>query len=1542
LFIDLPEFYQTKRNRTAVSIPVHNSDNPRIDRSLAIRITEVVALDYPQDGYEYRGIICAYRETGGIAREQILQSRHKPEWLINLRHQGPGGLRVALQYRPIGTQHWQEIDRVPISAALYPNNQSSVDVYLPMHGWSDAPHIQVRVSMTKDQVNDPATQTGHPVKQDSLTLDGISGCPFLNPTAKSAAQSIFSSLDEWVDMPGLTAPEQVLIKDTWNKFLAYQDMLVELFFERLLHEEPDLIAHFGDAIDLVPGYFAELFDKSVRQLRPHTERILRESYQGIYPASSDATKSVDDYTGLLADLGMRPQHWLTARRVWTWTLLQVPHLEEYDRENLAKGAQSAAYRFFTMAILAPALDSINRYDEALTSDMVSTLRHQGDLLGANARAIGTDFYRILFQTSPDIIPYFGRTDVDRLTEHLMQAIAFLVRSLDAGVDILHELRELSRTHTQVGIPPEAYPKLVEPMMTVLRQHIPGFTIDHERAWGVLLNRVTNVLRQPIINQQRMLAQAKEYIDIISSELGWEPIDCERRWAAIEQEVRATGTYTHTYEELAYGAQLAWRNSAKCIGRISWRNMVVRDLRHVTDPDEMFRECVEHVRLATNGGNIQIVMNVFRPKRPMERWGPRIWNSQYIRFAAYEQEDGTVLGDKANLHLTKTLIRHGWTPPATKTPFDTLPLVIDVPGHTPRLYEFADDDILRVPLEHPAYPAFNAMDLQWCAIPAIANFRMDIGGIHYGCVPFNGWFMETEIARNLWEDGRYEKAEAIAQAMGLDTSSEHTLWRDRAFLELNAAVLHSFSKAKVTLVDHQTAARQFLTHDLREKRAGRECPAQWSWVVPSMGGSSTPVWHHEMRDFFLSPSYHYAADRWVVIDAELGVAGEAANLNLSGTGQTDGAGQSTNRTHANRLLILYGSETGTAENYARQTARRLHQHHPRIMPLDDYDMAELGQEDLILVITSTFRDGNMPDNAQKFYARIQAHPPTVFTKLNFSVMALGSTVYPHFCAAGVHLDRELARVGGNRVITLHKGDEIRGQADTFRQWLDLVARLLGEDPTSADMSGSDVQLQVSFVDPGQTLINPFPSRNAPGVVVPVVANRELLKEVIVGSRSTRFIAFDISGTTETYETGDHVAIYPHNPPALVQQLCQRLGIEPNSWFTTSLVDSKGRAVQGDHVYPEPVNVGQVLTEDLDLALREPYHELLDALLKTVDDAADTDRLESWLETLNYGRDDNADFVALKKHIADHYSTIVDLLNAFPSAKLSFAQLIELLPKQRPRLYSISSCSLVHPKQIHITVGVVQDVTDAGKEILGLCSNYLAGLDLGQQATVRLAVRTSNFRPPVDPHAPMLMVGPGTGLSPLVGFLQHREVQLRALNEKQHRSPNGHTKNGHTSVKMGHARLFYGCRNLNDYLYQQELETWHQSGVLTHLDVAFSRLGEEKIYVQHLIDRQSKDLWDVLSQPNCHYYVCGDAKMADEVFEVLMTIAKTTGGLSHAEAIRFFETMQKENRFVMDVWGVLINFQKSLVDVKEAKYSQGKRWLERLTTEKAVVVPTGEID
>ena len=429
----------------------------------------------------------------------------------------------------------------------------------------------------------------------------------------------------------------------------------------------------------------------------------------------------------------------------------------------------------------------------------------------------------------------------------------------------------------------------------------------------------------------------------------------------------------------------------------------------------------------------------------------------IRYAAYEQPDGSIIGDRANFDLTKAIMKLGWQPPEPRTPYDVLPLVIEAPGIEPKLYEWKKEEVLEVEIEHPSIPEFKSLGFRWYVVPAISNFRLDIGGVTYGCIPFNGWYMGTEIARDFLEDWRYDKMEDIAKVLKLDTSSEQTLWRDRVALELNVAILHSFQKAKVTMVDHQSASRQFLTHDLREKKAGRECPADYGWVVPPAGGSACPVWHHQMRDFYLDPAYHHAPDRWAVedgIDLEKFIA----------TSDEDDDKQ-------DRILILYASETGTAEGFARKAARQLGRYRPKVMALDEYNTDTLTSEKLLLIVTSTFGNGEMPGNGKKFLQWLKKQPRGFLSGLNHSVLAIGSTVYEHFCAAGIAVDKALAKAGANCIVPLHKGDEIKGQADTFKQWLGLVSRVLGEDVTAADATTAQaaVKLNVTFLSPAPTFI-----------------------------------------------------------------------------------------------------------------------------------------------------------------------------------------------------------------------------------------------------------------------------------------------------------------------------------------------------------------------------------------------------------------------------------------------------------------------------------------
>ena len=234
----------------------------------------------------------------------------------------------------------------------------------------------------------------------------------------------------------------------------------------------------------------------------------------------------------------------------------------------------------------------------------------------------------------------------------------------------------------------------------------------------------------------------------------------------------------------------------------------------------------------------------------------------------------------------------------------------------------------------------------------------------------------------------------------------------------------------------------------------------------------------------------------------------------------------------------------------------------------------------------------------------------------------------------------------------------------------------------------------------------------------------------------------------------------------------------------MADAKGKPVDGDTPYPTPLPVRQVLTEDLDLSAREPFAELVGTLHRAATDPAEQTTLAGWSEALAGG--DQSAAAAMSKTIADTYVNLADLLEAFPSAKLDLAQLIELLPRQKPRLYSISSSSLVYPEQVHLMIGVLAVKTPAGKTRPGVCSNYLASLDPAAGATARIAVRTSHFRPPDRLDSPVLMVGPGTGLSPLIGFMQDRGHRIEQARKAA--SPPGRARPACTSAAATRTTTF----------------------------------------------------------------------------------------------------------------------------------------------------------
>ena len=361
-----------------------------------------------------------------------------------------------------------------------------------------------------------------------------------------------------------------------------------------------------------------------------------------------------------------------------------------------------------------------------------------------------------------------------------------------------------------------------------------------------------------------------------------PAAFEARWASVSAAIEAHGTYTHTYEELAFGARLAWRNSARCIGRFFWKALRVRDCRHLSTEAEMFAAIVSHLETATNGGDITPVITVFPSGEPRIR----ILNPQLVLYAGYRQDDGSVVGDPKNADLTEIARRLGWIGAGTR--FDILPIMIQLGDAVPKLFELPRRAVLEVELTHPRNPGFARLGLRWFAVPAVSGMALDVGGIQFTAAPSNGFYMGTEIGSvNLADPSRYDELERVGHVMGYDATGGDPLWRDQAMLDLNVAVLHSFAKAGVRILDHHTLSDFFVKFREAEASAKRPSYGHWAWVMPPMGGNLLPVWRdNTLQKKILKPNYFYqpgfAPDRAAWSEAHVAAPQPAAGSGPSGS------------------------------------------------------------------------------------------------------------------------------------------------------------------------------------------------------------------------------------------------------------------------------------------------------------------------------------------------------------------------------------------------------------------------------------------------------------------------------------------------------------------------------------------------------------------------------------------------------------------------------------------------------------------------------------
>uniref|UniRef100_A0A4W4F7Y9 Nitric oxide synthase n=1 Tax=Electrophorus electricus TaxID=8005 RepID=A0A4W4F7Y9_ELEEL len=676
-----------------------------------------------------------------------------------------------------------------------------------------------------------------------------------------------------------------------------------------------------------------------------------------------------------------------------------------------------------------------------------------------------------------------------------------------------------------------------------------------------------------------------------------------RLEEVKKEIESSGTYQLKDTELIYGAKHAWRNAARCVGRIQWSKLQVFDARDCTTAHGMFNYICNHIKYATNKGNLRSAITIF-PQRTDGKHDFRVWNSQLIRYAGYKQADGSVQGDPASLELTEICIQQGWKAPRGR--FDVLPLLLQANGNDPELFEIPDDLVLEVDIRHPKIERFKELNLKWYGLPAVANMLLELGGLQFTACPFSGWYMGTEIGvRDFCDSSRYNILEEVANIMGLDTRKTSSLWKDQALVEINIAVLYSYQMSKVTIVDHHSATESFMKHMENEYRVRGGCPGDWVWIVPPMSGSIMPVFHQEMLNYRLTPSFEYQPDPWNT-HVWKGVNGTPTKKRAIGFKKLAKAvkfsAKLMGQAMAKRVkaTILFATETGKSQDYAKTLCEIFkHAFDAKVMSMEDYDVVHLEHETLVLVVTSTFGNGDPPENGEKFGAALMEmrHPTTSaedrksykvrfnsvssysdtrksssdeaepkanfestgpLANVRFSVFGLGSRAYPHFCAFAHAVDTLFEELGGERILRMGEGDELCGQEEAFRTWAKKVFKAacdvfcVGDDVNiekandsliSNDRSWKKNKFRLTYTAEAPTLTQALYSIHKKKVYGAKVILRQNLQSV-KSNRSTIYVQLHANNHESLkYLPGDHLGIFPGNHEDLVTALIDKLEDAP---------------------------------------------------------------------------------------------------------------------------------------------------------------------------------------------------------------------------------------------------------------------------------------------------------------------------------------------------------------------------------------------------------------
>ncbi|WP_308722020.1 assimilatory sulfite reductase (NADPH) flavoprotein subunit [Paenibacillus polysaccharolyticus] len=568
------------------------------------------------------------------------------------------------------------------------------------------------------------------------------------------------------------------------------------------------------------------------------------------------------------------------------------------------------------------------------------------------------------------------------------------------------------------------------------------------------------------------------------------------------------------------------------------------------------------------------------------------------------------------------------------------------------------------------------------------------------------------------------------------------------------------------------------------------------------------------------------------------AGVATAQTIGQVGQNPVAAPVSAPAVSREVTVLYGSQTGNSIGLSKKLGKKLEEQGLQVTlsSMGDFKPNGLKKIENLLIVVSTHGEGEPPDNAIPFHEFLNSKRAPKLDGLRYSVLALGDTSYEFFCQTGKDFDKRLQELGATALVPRVDCDV--DFDEPAAAWMnDVLASLSGAATTAGAVTSEAITAAVSSGESEFNRTNPFKAE--------VLENLNLNGR---GSdRETRHIELSLEGSNLDYEPGDSLGVFPENHPRLVDELIAAMGWNADERVTVNK--------NGDQV------------------------SVYEALLRHYEITAVTKPVAEQLAKLSSGNELTA-LLANDSEFRNvmNSSDLLDVVQDYALKGIPAAQFLAVLRKIPARLYSIASSSKSFPDEVHLTVRTVR-YEARGRQRYGVCSVHLAErIEAGDTLPVYIQ-HNPNFKLPENSDTPIIMVGPGTGVAPFRSFLGEREE----------------------TGAEGKTWLFYGDQHFStDFLYQTEWQRWLKDGVLTKMDVAFSRDTEQKVYVQHRMLEHSKELYQWL-QDGASVYICGDEKkMAHDVHAALITILQQEGGLSSEQAVEYMTRLQQEKRYQRDVY------------------------------------------